>query len=153
MNAPTEPQDFKLQAIDLTPRKPRQSAFAQQGFKATIATLQEEVRALYTADDMPWIVGYSGGKDSTATLQLVWSAIAELPAERRCKPIHVISTDTLVENPIVSAWVERSIRTMREAARKQGMPIQPQMLWPELQDRFWVNLIGRGHPAPTEYSA
>lgn len=148
MSAPTEHPQLDLTAVEQPAQKPRSSAFSEHGFRATIAALEEEVRALYTADDVPWIVGYSGGKDSTATLQLIWSAVAALPTERRHKPIHVISTDTLVENPIVSGWVETSIRTMREAARDQEMPVRPRMLWPELQDRFWVNLIGRGYPAP-----
>ena len=126
----------------------RRSAFDATGFRETIAQLQEEIRSLYTADDVPWIVGYSGGKDSTATLQLIWTAVAALPVGQRRKPIHVISTDTLVENPIVSAWVRNSIAVMREAARDQAMPIQPRMLEPKLEDRFWVNLIGRGYPAP-----
>jgi DNA sulfur modification protein DndC len=80
----------------------RVSAFTELGFQATIAALHEEIRALYTTDAAPWIIGYSGGKDSTATLQLVWGAIADLPPEQRRKTIHVISTDTLVENPIVA---------------------------------------------------
>ena len=78
------------------------SAFSDLGFKATLEMLKEEIRDLYSADDVPWIIGYSGGKDSTAVVQLTWLAIAELPAEQRKKPIHVISTDTLVENPVVA---------------------------------------------------
>ena len=128
--------------------KARHSAFDALGFRETIAQLQEEVRALYTADQVPWIVGYSGGKDSTATLQLIWSALADLPSGSRRKTVHVISTDTLVENPIVSAWVGNSIRIMRAAAREQGMPFEARLLQPRLDDRFWVNLIGRGYPAP-----
>lgn len=128
--------------------KARHSAFDALGFRETIAQLQEEVRALYTADQVPWIVGYSGGKDSTATLQLIWSALADLPPGSRRKTVHVISTDTLVENPIVSAWVGNSIRIMRAAAREQGMPFEARLLQPRLDDRFWVNLIGRGYPAP-----
>ncbi len=128
--------------------KARHSAFDALGFRETIAQLQEEVRALYTADQVPWIVGYSGGKDSTATLQLIWSALADLPPGSRRKTVHVISTDTLVENPIVSAWVGNSIRIMRAAAREQDMPFEARLLQPRLDDRFWVNLIGRGYPAP-----
>ena len=64
---------------------------------------------LYTADDLPWIIGYSGGKDSTTVLQLVWHAVASIPIEKRTKKIHVISTDTLVENPVVAKWVELSL--------------------------------------------
>jgi DNA sulfur modification protein DndC len=113
-----------------------------------VSLLQREIRELYLEDGTPWILGYSGGKDSTATLQLVWSALADLPAELRTKAVHVISTDTLVENPIVAAWVSRSIEIMRAAAESQGMPIKPHKLTPALPDSFWVNLIGKGYPAP-----
>ena len=96
------------------------SAFAGGQFKQVVADLEDEIRALYTADDTPWIVGYSGGKDSTATLQLVWKAIAAIPPAQRSKDIHVISTDTLVENPIVARWVAKSLDTMRDAAAASG---------------------------------
>lgn len=129
-------------------RKPV-SAFDEIGFKATIESLQEEIRELYLADDVPWIIGYSGGKDSTATLQLIWGAILAIPeGARRKKVVHVISTDTMVENPIVAAWVANSLDVMLKAANMQGVPISPRRLTPRTVDSFWVNLIGRGYPAP-----
>ncbi|MFO1003460.1 MAG: hypothetical protein U0936_24270 [Planctomycetaceae bacterium] len=103
-----------------------------------------QIRELYLWDELPWIVGYSGGKDSSAVLQLVWLAISKLPPEKRTKPIHVISTDTLVEQPVVAAWVDASHLKMRAAAEEQGMPITPHKLTPEVKDSFWVNLIGKG---------
>lgn len=103
---------------------------------------------LYLSDSLPWVVGYSGGKDSTATLQLIWRAIAGLDVAQRTKPIHVISTDTLVENPVVAIWVTNSLDAMKKAAKAQAMPIFPHRLTPKLEDRFWVNLVGRGYPAP-----
>ncbi|MET3139337.1 DNA sulfur modification protein DndC [Undibacterium sp. GrIS 1.2] len=103
---------------------------------------------LYLSDSLPWVVGYSGGKDSTATLQLIWRAIAGLDVGQRTKPIHVISTDTLVENPVVAIWVTNSLDAMKKAAKAQSMPIFPHRLTPKLEDRFWVNLVGRGYPAP-----
>lgn len=130
------------------PRPVRYSAFNEFGFKETIHALCEEIRAVYLADKVPWIIGYSGGKDSTATLQLIWNALAELPLQQRTKTVHVISTDTLVENPIVSSWVTNSLEQMAAEAKKQEMPIKPQLLRPKLEERFWVNLIGRGYPAP-----
>jgi DNA sulfur modification protein DndC len=118
-------------------------------------TMQDRIEAairntqdLYLSDSLPWVVGYSGGKDSTATLQLVWLAISALPVEKRTKPIHVISTDTLVENPVVAIWVTNSLESMQKAAQDQKMPIFPHRLTPKLEDRFWVNLIGKGYPAP-----
>lgn len=126
----------------------RASAFNELGFQATIAQLEDEIRALYISDDVPWIIGYSGGKDSTATLQLVWSAIAALPVEKRRKTVHVISTDTLVENPIVAAWVDKSMSVMGKSAAELGIPVKPRLLRPDVTESFWVNLIGRGYPAP-----
>jgi putative sulfurtransferase DndC len=108
----------------------------------------EEIQKLYRSDSMPWIVGYSGGKDSTASLQLIWKAVSALPVEQRTKDIHVISTDTLVENPVIAAWVDSSLRQMKVEAELQGLPIHPHRLTPSLEHRFWVNLIGKGYPAP-----
>ncbi|WP_428827019.1 DNA phosphorothioation system sulfurtransferase DndC [Azonexus sp. IMCC34842] len=113
-----------------------------------VETAIRNTQDLYLSDSLPWVVGYSGGKDSTATLQLIWKAISALPVENRTKPIHVISTDTLVENPVVAIWVTNSLETMQKAANEQQMPIIPHRLTPKLEDRFWVNLIGRGYPAP-----
>ncbi|MEO9125089.1 MAG: DNA phosphorothioation system sulfurtransferase DndC [Microcoleus sp.] len=113
-----------------------------------IELLTEEIQELYCLDDIPWVIGYSGGKDSSAVLQLIWNAIAKLPQSKRTKTIDVITTDTLVENPIVSVWVRKSIKQMNLAAREQEMPIATHVLQPEWTDTFWVGLIGKGYPAP-----
>ena len=132
---------------DREARKP-DSVFVQQGFTPTIEACKSEIQELYLGDRIPWVIGYSGGKDSTAILQLIWLAISELSEEQRNKTVHVISTDTLVENPVVAAWVSRSLEAMRQAAERSKMPILPHRLTPEISDTFWVNLIGRGYPAP-----
>ena len=107
-----------------------------------------DMQRIYKEDDMPWVVTYSGGKDSTAVLQLVWTAIAGLEKSDLHKPVYVITNDTLVENPIVSSWVKQSLDTMRQAAEKAHLPIYPNLITPEVSKTFWVNLIGRGYPAP-----
>ena len=138
-----------LAAIEITNTNPkRSSAFDALGFSDTIQLLHEEIRELYLEDKAPWIIGYSGGKDSTAILQLIWEAIEGLAVEQRHKDIHVISTDTLVENPVVALWVEKSHETMRKAATQAQMPIIPHRLTPTVADSFWVSLIGKGYPAP-----
>lgn len=110
--------------------------------------LMQTVRDLYQVDDIPWVIGYSGGKDSTATLQLVWLAIQGLPAEDRKKTIHIINTDTLVESPVVAQWAIQSLKKMEDAATEQGLPFVPHRLTPEYDNTFWVNLLGRGYPFP-----
>jgi DNA sulfur modification protein DndC len=124
------------------------SVFKEQGMNPVLSVLKDEIKALYLEDDTPWIIGYSGGKDSTAVLQITWLAVSELKPEERTKPVHVISTDTLVENPVVSLWVEHSQEVMRKSAKKAGLPIYPHKLTPSIEDSFWVNLIGKGYPTP-----
>ena len=116
--------------------------------KDSVEGLMDTVRNLYLADDIPWVIGYSGGKDSTATLQLVWLAIQSLPEEKRHKIIHIINTDTLVESPVVAKWAQNSLRKMDEAAKEAGLPFVPHRLTPDFENSFWVNLIGRGYPFP-----
>ena len=116
--------------------------------KDTIDGLMETIRNLYLCDDIPWVIGYSGGKDSTATLQLVWLALSALPKEQIKKPVHIINTDTMVESPVISKWVQKSLKTMDEAAEKQDLPFVTHRLTPAMDNTFWVNFIGRGYPFP-----
>lgn len=114
-----------------------------------IEHLYEIVRELYLAEDIPWVIGYSGGKDSTATLQLVWYALKELPDwQRMRKPVHIISTDTMVESPVIVRWVEQSLNYIREESERQKMPFSVHRLKPDKSQTFWVNLLGRGYPYP-----
>jgi DNA sulfur modification protein DndC len=135
--------------MDNTIEQQNSSAFLAKGLKETLRDSIEHVKTLYKSDQIPWVIGYSGGKDSTAILQLIWYALIELKEEGVTnKKVHVISTDTLVENPIVAMWVGKSLSKMSEQAKAQGLPIIPHRLTPEVKDRFWVNLIGKGYPAP-----
>ncbi|MEH3107736.1 MAG: DNA phosphorothioation system sulfurtransferase DndC [Sphingomonas fennica] len=111
--------------------------------------IHDDVREIYLSDNRPWVVGYSGGKDSTTALQLIWAAISALPEEQRTKKIYVISSDTLVETPVVSHYIDVSLERIAKAAVEQAMPIETHKVVPEVDKSFWVNLIGRGYPAPS----
>jgi DNA sulfur modification protein DndC len=113
-----------------------------------IQELTQEIQDLYLSDSIPWVIGISWGKDSSTILQLIWTAVEKLPVERRHKKIYVMTTDTLVENPIVSAWVDRSMKILTVAAKEKSMPFEPHLLHPEVKNSFWTCLIGKGYPAP-----
>ena len=138
-------QQIHLEVKDAKPV--RRSAFTEDGMFQVIDELKEEIRNLY-GEGIPLVVGWSGGKDSTACLQLVWSAVSELPKAKRTNRVHVITTDTMVENPVVAAYVEGQLGHMNQAATDQDMPIEAHRLTPDVEDRFFVNLIGRGFAAP-----
>ncbi len=116
--------------------------------KEVVDGLMETVRNLYLSDDIPWVIGYSGGKDSTATLQLVWLSLRELDKKQLKKSVHIINTDTLVESPVIESWVTKSLKIMDDAAKKDSLPFVTHRLIPELDNTFWVNFIGRGYPFP-----
>ena len=126
----------------------KKSAFTDKGLAQTIQALKDEIKELYLERSSPWIVGWSGGKDSTATLQLIWSALQELDQEQLTKPVHVISTDTLVENPVIAAYVSGALKKMNEGAAEQRLPIQAHRLTPKLEDRYFSRLIGHGYASP-----
>ena len=117
-------------------------------FQERVELCVENVQQLYLADSSPWVIGYSGGKDSTAILQLTWMALSLLDKKDLKKDIHVITTDTMVENPIVSSWVNSSLDAINTSAQSQNLPIQAHLIKPSINESFWVNLIGRGYPAP-----
>lgn len=114
----------------------------------TIEGMKETIRNLYLSDDIPWVIGFSGGKDSSATLQLVWLALEELPKAKLNKTVHIINTDTMVESPVVAKWAAESLKQMQDTAKKKGLPFLTHRLTPKIQNTFWVNLIGRGYPFP-----
>ena len=115
----------------------------------SIYDIYAEIRETYLGDDRPWILGFSGGKDSTCMVQLIWSALKELPKRKLAKKIYVISSDTLVESPKIVETVTESLAKMEEAARLQGLPIETNLVRPALSDTFWVCMIGKGYPAPS----
>lgn len=112
--------------------------------------LQEEIVDQYLIEDgnKPWIIGFSGGKDSTMLLQMVWYALREVPVEKRVRPVYVICNNTLVENPTILKYVEDVLKKIAKAAIKEKMPVTVDQTKPRLEDSFWVNLIGKGYPAP-----
>lgn len=98
----------------------------------------------------PWIIGFSGGKDSTVMLQLVWNAISQIKELTGIvkRDIHIVCNDTMVENPVITEYVYRILDKIEISARDQGIPIYVHRTIPRLEDSFWVNLLGRGYPAP-----
>ena len=126
------------------------AAAAASVFKSrSLEDVHSEIREVYEGDSRPWILGFSGGKDSTCMVQLVWNALSALPPERLGKRLHVISSDTRVESPAVAAQIRASHAMMDRAAAGSGLPISTSIVRPPTEDTFWVCLLGKGYPAPT----
>jgi DNA sulfur modification protein DndC len=116
-----------------------------------IQKIMQEMKNLYLHDSRPWIVGLSGGKDSTCVTQMVYYMLLSLPPEQRKKEIHIISADTLVESPLIARRITSLLSDIDRATKKDHLPIKVKLLKPKLNDTFWVNLIGRGYPSPNRW--
>ena len=117
--------------------------------KRTLDDIYQEIRQVYLNDERPWILGFSGGKDSTCMVQIVWNALKTLPKKHRTKKIHVISSDTLVESPQIVERITASLDRIEKAAKKSGLPVSTNLLRPPISNTFWVRILGFGYPAPT----
>ena len=115
-----------------------------------LSNMISEIQELYLDDDKPWVIGYSGGKDSTTILSLIYVAVSKLKKSQRHKHIYVISSDTLVETPMVVNMVTTSIEQINTHAEKNSLPITAHIVIPKMDQTFWANLLGRGYPAPTQ---
>lgn len=115
-----------------------------------IKWIESEIESQYLYDDnpRPWIIGFSGGKDSTMLLQLVWNSLTKIPDQLRLRPIYVVCNDTLVENPKIGKFIHQTLDQIQAEAARQGLPLTVHQTTPKLEDTFWVNLLGKGYPAP-----
>ncbi len=115
-----------------------------------IPFIEQEIIDQYLYDDnpRPWIIGFSGGKDSTMLLQLVWYALKKIPSELLTREVYIICNDTMVENPHIVDFINRTLANINVAAAEQALPFIVRQTMPRLEETFWVNLLGRGYPAP-----
>jgi len=114
-----------------------------------LAAIRQELRDEYLQPHgKPWVVGFSAGKDSTLVLQLVLETLLSIPPDRRTRPVHVLSNDTLVESPIYQSWIDKCLDRVREGVKALRLPVSVVKTHPEDDATFWVNLLGRGYPAP-----
>ena len=115
----------------------------------TLSSICDEIRTVYLNDSRPWILGFSGGKDSTCMAQLVWQALSILPLEKLDKKIYIVSSDTLVESPQIVERITTSLDKIEKASKESNIPISTNLLRPPITDTFWVRILGLGYPAPT----
>lgn len=114
----------------------------------------EDIKEQYLESDnnIPWIIGFSGGKDSTVVLTLVWKALLQIKDEKgkeyMQRSVYIVNNDTLVENPIISDYVIEVLESIKRAAIQQDLPLKVQVTYPKLEDSFWISFLGKGYPVP-----
>ncbi len=122
--------------------------------KNRITEIIDELIDQYLEDDRynrPWIIGFSGGKDSTVLLTLVWLALQKIRDKKNAtlkRQVYVVCNDTMVENPIIEEYVTNVLQTIQKAAKEQCLPVSVITTTPQIEDTFWSCVIGKGYPVP-----
>lgn len=109
------------------------SAFREK-FQESIGILEQ----LY-AKNKRWIVTYSGGKDSTALVVLSLYMKTVHPD----LDLHITYSDTLMEIPQMTRVAYSFLNSLKE-----GYPANVKIVYPDINDTYWVRMIGRGYPPP-----
>jgi DNA sulfur modification protein DndC len=127
-------------------------SFKTQAVHHLYEELVAAIRAQYLTTDQnyPWIIGFSGGKDSTLVAQLVFAALMDISPSRLTRKVHVVANDTLVESPLVVSHLMQSLQEIEAGARIHDLPVTVATTTPELAHTFWYLLIGKGYPSPNQ---
>lgn len=120
------------------------------GKDMVLKEIYKDIQEVYLSDSRPWVIGYSGGKDSTLTAMVVFEAIRQLPLEKRTKDIHIVSSDTMVENPLIIHYLEENMKLMNQFSETTNLPIESKLVKPLVTETFWSLLLGKGYPSPRQ---
>lgn len=142
MELPTQPTPIDMGA--------RESAHPEDSspndWNDIVLGIKEEY--LDSSQDYPWVIGFSGGKDSTLVAHGVFEALLSISPSRRKRRVHIVSNDTMVESPLVVAHLNEVTQRIEQGAMSLDLPITVARTYPEIDKTFWVLLIGKGYPSP-----
>lgn len=107
------------------------------------ADIVSAIREEYLSEEQtyPWIVGFSGGKDSTLVAHAVFDVLLSIPPSKKQREVHIVSNDTLVESPLVINHLVTIQKAIEQGAKNLTLPITVVTTQPDLEQSFWVNLI------------
>ena len=98
--------------------------------------IKASLQQLYLEDERPWLVGFSGGKDSTMLASLIFDTVLSIHAAKRKKPISVLCTDTRVEIPAIAEMIEGTLDRMRWCSQQHDLNIDTHLLKPLHEESF-----------------
>jgi DNA sulfur modification protein DndC len=112
--------------------------------------IRQALRAEYfEPHGWPWIIGFSGGKDSTLLAHLVIEMLQRIAPDERRRRVLLVSNNTLVESPVFQSYVSGQLSTLRENLAALRLPVEVVETHPQTNESFWFHLLGKGYPAPS----
>lgn len=102
---------------------------------------------LSSSCDREWVIGFSGGKDSTAALKIFFQG-ARLCGKNDLR-VTVIYCDTGVENPELDVFAKRTLASLALELPGEFPNASVKLLQAPIKERFFVRIIGRGYAPPS----
>ena len=122
---------------------------ALETLRTKLRGIRQELRAEYLQPhDKPWMIGFSGGKDSTLLAHLALECLMSVAPDERKRRVFIVSNDTLVESPIFQSFVDGLLEQLSDGVAALRLPVEVVKTRPLVEESFWVNLLGKGYPAP-----
>ncbi|BAF70787.1 DNA phosphorothioation system sulfurtransferase DndC [Nitratiruptor sp. SB155-2] len=119
-----------------------------------VKAVKQKLREEFLIDNRPWVITFSGGKDSTAVLQLTIEMLLDLKEEgyKDLKKVYIVSSDTKVEMPIIEEYLDNKLQAIQDFIDKSGLNlnIEIKVLKPKVSETFWTLLLGKGYPSPNQ---
>jgi len=122
-----------------------------ESIEERIKRVKERLKREFLADSRPWVVTFSGGKDSTTVLQLTVEMLLDLKRasfKEKFKPVYIVSSDTGVEMPVIDDYFHNKIKDIDNFIANSGLNVHVEILRPEVDQTFWSLLLGKGYPSP-----
>lgn len=131
-----------------------------EGFTTAILLKQIDTYAeliyLYIVDSRVFSVAYSGGKDSTVTMDVILKSLLLVKymygKEFIKKTTYVIFSDTLLEMDPVIEGILNSITKIREFGISHKLNLDVRKVSPSTKNSYFSLLIGKGYMLPTRNS-
>jgi DNA sulfur modification protein DndC len=112
-----------------------------------LRAIEITTEAIKIRSEAHWVIAFSGGKDSSAALKIFLAAYKR--AAVQLAKVTIIYCDTGVENPVLDTYAKHLLRRLDEEFQNLTLPFKTKLLKAPIQDRFFVRIIGRGYPPPT----
>lgn len=128
-----------------------------EGFTAAIILKQlntyKELVYMYMYDDRPFSVAYSGGKDSTVTMDIVLKSLLLYKFiynnnKVLTKKTYVMFSDTLLEMDPVIKGILNSIEQIEIFAQKHQLNLDVRRVSPITKNTLFSLIIGKGYMIP-----
>ena len=120
-----------------------------KGFNCFLSRYNESIEVIKDFTERgysDWVITFSGGKDSTATL--IIALVTALLIQGAVNRIDVFYADTGLETPLTHNFALEFLGFIKNFQRAKNISLKVKIVRLESEESFWACLIGKSYPPP-----